>query len=103
MSEELLHSYDKELSQLNITCERPTSHRGYKQLLSKIPIVCLRIPNKFFLVADRKRHLEKLLNAGNTSDLSDLVNNITEGRRVKISSNASKVYVEQRLVRKSQR
>jgi len=99
MSEELLHSYDKELSQLTIACEHPTRHHRYKQLLSRIPIVCLRIPNKFFIVASRKRRLEKLLNAG-TSDLSDLVNNITEGRRVKISSDASKADVEKRLVQK---
>ena len=100
MSEELLHSYDKELSQLSIACDHPSRHRGYKQLLSKIPIVCLKIPNKFFLVADRKRRLETLLKA-ETSDLSDLVNNITEEGKVKISSSASKV--EKRLGQKSSR
>jgi len=101
MSEELLRSYDKELNQLVITCEHPSCHPMYQKLLPKIPIVCLKIPNIFFILVDQKRRLRKKLSNTETSGLSDLVNKITEEGRVKISSSASQV--ESRLARKCAR
>ena len=54
MSAELLHSVEEGLQQLAIASDHPSNHCRYTQLLSKIPVTCLKIPNKFFVAADKQ-------------------------------------------------
>ena len=90
MSAELLYSVEEELHQLNIASEHPSSHCRYRQLLPKIPIVCLKIPNKFFIAADTVRCLRKILKM-RIPGLIEMVNEIVDEGADKISNNATQV------------
>lgn len=90
MSAELLHSVEEGIHQLTIASEHPSSHCRYTQLLPKIPITCLKIPNEFFVAADRIRCLKKLLKM-RTPGLIEMVNEIVEQGGDKISNDSSQV------------
>ena len=94
MSAELLRSVEQELHQLTIASEHPSSHCRYTQLLPQIPITCLKIPNKFFVVVDSIRCLRKVLKM-KIPGLIQIVNEMIEEGGDKISEDASQV--EKRL------
>ena len=102
MSEELLYRVEEELHQLTIAdSEHPSSHCRYRQLLPKIPIACLKIPNKFFIVADNIRCLRKVLKM-RIPGLIEMVNElIADEGADKISNDATQV--EERLELKLRR
>ena len=100
MNAELLTKVEEGLRELIITSNHPSSHPQYNQLLPKIPIACLTIPHKFFLVADRIQCLKKTLQLP-SSDLIEMANVIIEDGSDKIRNDAS--LAEDRLVLKSRR
>ena len=100
MSAELLHSVEEGLQQLTIALDHPCNHRQYTQLLPKIPVTCLKIPNMFFVAADNIRCLTKVLKM-RTPSLIEMVNKIVEEGGDKIRNDASQV--EERLELKLRR
>ena len=87
---ELLHSVEKGLHQLTIASDHPSNHCQYTQLLSKIPVTWLKIPNQFFVAADNIKCLKKVLKM-RTPSLTEMVNKIVEEGGDKIRNDASQV------------
>ena len=96
----LLEEIDKELQQLTIIVEAPTNNPRSGALDHKQPVASLQIPNKFFLLLDRKNCLEKLLGTS-VSKHSEIANFIIEAGGMKIGKNATTA--EERLKRQSTR
>ena len=69
MSEEqqsLLQRIYEQLNELSIVCEPPTScinPRSVAMRQHTDPVTSLHIPNRFYLLADRKNCLEKMIGA----------------------------------------
>ena len=100
---ELLQSVQKHLQELSIVCEPPTSNNPRSIAMQHMdPITSLRIPNQFYVLADRINCLEKMIGASVSKRL-EMANSIIEagGTAVKISSTATGV--ETRLERESNR
>ena len=97
----LLEKIEEELQQLIIVVEAPTKHRRSGDLDHKQPVASLQIPNKFFLLSDKKNCLEKLLGTS-VSKHSEMANSIIESAdRMKIGNKATTA--EERLKRQSAR
>jgi len=99
-SSDLLKSVEEGLNQLTVTSSLPSSHPLYNRMLSQVPIACLKIPNKFYLAADRIYCLRTTLKVRKPS-LIELVNTLVEEGSDKISYNASNI--EERLQLQSRR
>ena len=97
---ELLNTVEERLHQLTIASNHPSTHHLYNRLLPQIPVACLKIPNKIYLVADRIKCLKKVLKM-RIPGLIETVNEIVEEGGDKISCDASKA--EERLELKSRR
>ena len=104
MSEELrlmLQSIEKQLQELTIVCDTSTSSNPRSSAMQhKDPVASLQIPNKFYVFADRKNTLEKMIGASVSKRL-EMANGIIEAGEIKISSTATTV--ETRLERESNR
>ena len=100
MTAELLSSVEESLHELVVASEHPSAHSNYQILLPQVTVTCLKVPNKFFLLADRIRCIKKLLKM-RVPSFTKLVNEIVEEGGDKIRYDASKA--EERLVLKSRR
>ena len=100
----LLQRIYEQLNELSIVCEPPTSCSNPRTVPMQHmdPVTSLRIPNRFYLLADRKNCLEKMIGASVSKRL-EMANSIIEagGAAVKISATATSV--ETRLERESNR
>ena len=101
---ELLQSVQKHLQELSIVCEPPSTSNNLRSIAMQHmdPITSLRIPNQFYVLADRINCLEKMIGASISKRL-EMANSIIEagGTAVKISNTATSV--ETRLERESNR
>ena len=98
--EKILQSIEEQLHQLTIVSEGATNNPRSGAMQHMQPVASIRIPNQFYVLADRKVCLEKIVGTSVSKHL-EMANAIIEAGGVKIQSNATTA--EERLKRESYR
>ena len=98
--QEILQSIDEQLQQIVIVSEAATCNHRCGAMRDMQPIASLRIPNKFYVLSDRKNCLEEIVGTSVSKHL-EIANSIIDAGGVKIRSSASTV--EERLKGESTR
>ena len=91
-----LKEVDEEIKQLHITVEDPSSSTHYKEKKDQDPVASLVIPNRLYLLWDRRVCLQKNLGVS-VSKHSDMANSRIE-RTHNVTIRSSATTVEKRLV-----
>ena len=91
-----LKEVDEEIKQLHITVEDPSSSTHYKEKKDQDPVASLVIPNRLYLLWERRVCLQKNLGVS-VSKHSDMANSHIE-RTHNVTIRSSATTVEKRLV-----
>ena len=103
MSEDLrtlLQNTEEQLQKLTIVFCRADSNSRFSAMQHMHPACSLQIPNEFYVLANRKNNLEKMIGVSISKHL-EMANEIIQAEGIKISRDAS--MVETRLERESDR